>query len=468
MGVLFLALGMIALSLTPIQKADDRALKVTVEAEETVYTYASADNGAGPMWCYGSTCIGRAGRDVFASGIETIPGAKPLNNVRWMLFRRSGGGWKLVQKDSSGRTREPCPLAVFPDGRLFLSTNPTLTVPDTYNGPARPEVLQFPSGSGLDTVALRPAWNGTPKFTEHSYRGICADRMMKELLVFNVQGYDGYHWSFLDRSGKWSASGFLPFPMGTEYEHPEPVRMCYPVMALHKRAAHALLVSDIIEPVKAWRDYKRQLTGREWDYEFRRLFYTWTPDLTKRAFCTPIEIASREKTAGQITNLDVWLDDAGRAHLLWLERSVWYPQMRDRFFAGTPLTTSLEYAVVDRGKVTHRATLVKGGEGASSEVPGYSRFHAAPGGHLYVLAYMTGADSGGKALSENRLIEITVDGRPGQSIRVPLSHPFTNFMTATERGGSAPSELLDILGDAAGSPGISYARVRIRRESPGS
>src|SRR5438445_7582260 len=122
-------------------------------------------------------------------------------------------------------------------------------------------------------------------------------------------------------------------------------------MSLRKESANAMLVSNIIEPVKEWRDFKRQLTGREWDYEFRRLFYTWTRDLTKKAFCAPIEISSREKTAGQITNLDVWLDDAGRAHLLWLERSVWYPQMRDRFFAGTPLTTSLEYAIVDRGKV---------------------------------------------------------------------------------------------------------------------
>lgn len=459
-----IAIGLAALTLPAAPATDNAAPKVTVEVEETVYTTEPANNGAGPLWCYGSTCIGRVGQEVFASGIETIPGAKPLNNVRWMLFRRSGSGWELVQKDSSGRTREPCPLAAFPDGRVFLSTNPTLTVPDTYDGPARPDLLEFRPGSemGKAAVALQPVWTGTPKFTEHSYRGMCADRTTKELLLFNVVGHDGYHWSFLDRSGKWSSNGFLPFPMGTEYERPEPVRMCYPVMAVHKRAAHAMLVSDIIEPVKAWRDFKRQLTGREWDYEFRRLFYTWTPDLTKKPFCKPIEIASRESTAGQITNLDVWLDGAGRAHLLWLERSVWYPQMRDHFFAGTPMTTSLEYAIVDRGKVTHRATLAKGGEGASSEVPGYARFHSAPGGRLYVVAFMTGADSGGKALSENRLMEITSDGRLGQSVRVPLSHPFTNFMTATERGGSAPSEYLDILGDVSGRPGISYARVHIR------
>jgi len=36
-----------------------------VEAEEIVYSYTPADNGAGPMWCYGSSCITRVGDRVF-------------------------------------------------------------------------------------------------------------------------------------------------------------------------------------------------------------------------------------------------------------------------------------------------------------------------------------------------------------------------------------------------------------------
>jgi hypothetical protein len=222
-----------------------------------------------------------------------------------------------------------------------------------------------------------------------------------------------------------------------------------------------MLISDIIEPVKEWRDFKRKLTGREWDYDFRRLFYTWTPDITRQAFGRPVEIASREKTAGHITNLDMWLDQAGRAHLLWLERSVWYPQMRDRFFPGTPLTTSLEYGIVDKGRIVHRATLAKGGEGASTEIPGWSRFHALPGGKLRVAAYFSGADSAGKAVSENRLIEITAAGQAGRSVVIPLRSPFTNFMTATERAGSPPSGVLDLLGESPGRSGISYARIQI-------
>ncbi len=114
-----------------------------VEAEDVVYTFLPADNGAGPMWCSGSTCLIRMGKEVYASGIETIPDAKPLNNCRWMLFERSKKGWVKKMVDEEGRTREPSPMAAFHDGRFFLSANPTLTPPDTYNGPAKPEIIQF-------------------------------------------------------------------------------------------------------------------------------------------------------------------------------------------------------------------------------------------------------------------------------------------------------------------------------------
>jgi hypothetical protein len=437
-----------------------------VECEEVVYTYEEAQNGSGPMWCYGSTCIVRAGKDVFVSGLETIKVAKPLHNVRWTLYKRAERGWELQQKDERGRTREPSPLAAFPDGRLYLFANPTLTEPDVYSGPAKPLIHRFRvSDTRAPYATLDPVWEGKPAFTEHSYRGLCADGPNRELLAFNILGYEAYYWSFLDRKGQWSARGKFVFPMGTDYETPEPIRLCYPVLALSRRAAHVLAISDIIEPVKAWREYKREVTGREWDYDFRRLFYSWTPDIMKTPFCPAIEIASREKTAGQIINLDIWLDKQGQAHLLWLERSVWHPFMRDKFFPGVPLTTSLEYAVVSNGKVVLRSTLAKGGEGASPDVPGYARFHATPEGRLFVFAYFGGQDSAGHPVNENRLLEVLSGGRVGATMKVGLKHPFTSFMTATERGGSPPSNFLDVLGTAAGQPGISYARIRLTKET---
>src|SRR2546427_5550916 len=96
------------------------SLQPAVEIEEDVYTYESANNGAGPLWCSGSTCLARVGDHVFASGLETLKDAKPLNNCRWTLFERATNGWQLVQADQKDRTREPCPLAAFSDGRLFL------------------------------------------------------------------------------------------------------------------------------------------------------------------------------------------------------------------------------------------------------------------------------------------------------------------------------------------------------------
>ncbi|MEN6403903.1 MAG: PKD domain-containing protein [Armatimonadia bacterium] len=435
-----------------------------VEVEEPLYTYQPADNGAGPLWCYGSTCLARLGDEVFASGIETIPNQKPLNNVRWMLYQRKPKGWQLMQSDPTGRQREPCPLGILSDGRLLLTSNPTLTPPDAYNGSAQPQVLVFDTKdlSKKATVSL-PQWDGTPPFSEHSYRGFCADGVNNEALYFNNIGYDTIHWSFLDREGKWAKFGKLSVPFGAEFEKPEPIRICYHNMALKNRAAHTMGVSDIIEPVREWREYKLILNkGKTWDYDFRRLYYCYTPDITKEAWKPWILVADCDKTCGHITNLDMWLDDQGRAHLLWLEQSVWNPLMRDKFFPEVPITYALMYGIVDQGKVVCKSRLAFGGEKQESkEIPGYARFQATPDGRLFVFYFTSGSDASGRTFSENRLMEVYRDGSHGEPVRVALEHPFTAFMTATERGGSAPSATLDIYGQAPAVPGISYARISL-------
>ncbi len=64
----------------------------------------------------------------FASGLETIPDAKPLNNCRWMLFLRENNGWTPVRVDVDGQTREPSPLVAYRRRRAHFSPrmNPTL------------------------------------------------------------------------------------------------------------------------------------------------------------------------------------------------------------------------------------------------------------------------------------------------------------------------------------------------------
>jgi hypothetical protein len=438
------------------------SLSPVVEVEEDVYAFEPANNGAGPMWCHGSTCLVRMGEEVFASGLETLKGAKPLNNCRWTLFKRGQKGWELQRADENGRTREPAPLAVFPDGRLFLSVNPTLTPPDTYGGPARPEILQFAAADPKAPFqTILPEWEGSPAFTEHSYRSFAADGPSRELILFQNIGYTHAEWAFRDRDGKWAARGKLVWPWGAEYDKPQPVRVCYPNVALRNRAAHFCGVSDVVEPYATWRAYKKQLTGRDWDYDFRRLFYTWTSDITAGKFQPWLEIASRDKTSGWIMPGDLWAAPDGAVHILWTERAI-DERLREKFFPGVKQSHALNYAVVREGKIALRRTLAVAEEGISNEIPSSGRFQVTPDNRLFVLYYVSGRDSAGKAVSENRLLEIRPDGTSTAPVRVPLKHPLSAYFTATVRAGSPPSATLDLLGQRAGAPStISYARVRL-------
>ena len=144
------------------------------------------NNGAGPLWCSGSTCLVRIGEAVFASGLETLKDAKPLNNCRWTLFRRGPEGWRLQQIDTNGRTREPCPLVTLAGDELLLSINPTLVADrNIYSGRARPEIVMFSIKAPKSPVeTFLPAWDGQPEFTEHSYRSFAAYGPAGSLILF--------------------------------------------------------------------------------------------------------------------------------------------------------------------------------------------------------------------------------------------------------------------------------------------
>ena len=128
--------------------------------------------------------------------------------------------------------------------------------------------------------------------------------------------------AFRDSAGKWSAQGQLKWPRDTAHAKPGPIRVCYPNVALRNRAVYFVGVSDVLEPNPAWRKFKRELTGQQWDYDFRRLFYTWTPDITKQPFAEWVEIASRDATGGHVQPGDLWLSPNGDAHLIWSERAI--------------------------------------------------------------------------------------------------------------------------------------------------
>ena len=180
-------------------------LDLTVEEESAVYTGMCPRNGASPMWCYGNTCIVRVDEQVFVSGQEKLEQSKPLNDCRWTLYRNSGQSWELQQADAEGRTREPCPLAILPGKRLFLSSNPTLLGPDVAGGgPARPEVLAFDASSPRSTYStLLPKWEGSPAFSEHSYRSFAADASNGELILFQNVGYSHAEWALRCDLAEW-------------------------------------------------------------------------------------------------------------------------------------------------------------------------------------------------------------------------------------------------------------------------
>ena len=437
-------------------------MQLVVAVEEDVYSFHPADNGSHPMWCHGSTCLARIGDRLFASGVETLEGFKPLNNCRWTLFARDESGWRQVHADPVHRTREPSPLACFHDGSLFLSTNPTLVSdPDIPEGPARPEILEFSATEPAAPYQTHaPAWSGTPAFTEHSYRSLAADGAGRELILFQNVGLTHAEWTFRDGTGKWIRNGQLQWPWGAEYDTPQPIRVCYPNVALRAGAVHFCGVSDILEPYEAWRAYKRQLTGKEWDYDLRRLFYIGCPDIRNGLFTDWLEISSRDATCGWITPGDLWPAPDGAVHIVWSERAI-DERLRDRFFPRAVQSHALQYAIVREGEVTERRPLVRAEEGQTGEIPSSPRFHVTPEERLFMVYYVSGADAADRPVSENRVMELYADGTEGPSVRIPLAHPLIRFFTPTVRGGSTASEVIDLLGTPVEEGRVCYARVKL-------
>lgn len=437
---------------------------VTVEVEEQVYSFTPSDNGSGPSWCSGSTCIVRVGDRIVVSGVETLPDAKPLNNVRWVLFERKPSGWRQWAADPNDRTREPSPLVTLGGQRVLMSVNPTLSTDrSAYSGPARPAILEFDARRGEPGwQTIWPVWDGTPKFTEHSYRSFAADRDSRSLVVFQNIDYTHAEWAFLDGRGRWSARGKLPWPEAATGARQHPIRVCYPDVTVRGRAVYFCGVSDIVEPNLAWRAYKKELTGREWDYDFRRLFFTWTPDITRQPFRPWTEVASRDDTCGWISPGDMWVGVDGEVHLIWTERAL-DERLRPKFFPEAKQVHALRYAVLREGRVERRATVLEAVEGGARAIPSAGRFHVTPDRRLFVMCYVGGSDSAGQSISENRLYEISRDGRISEPARIPLKVPFTSYFTATPRAGNALSHVLDVLGHRVnGSTNLSYARLRVK------
>ena len=443
--------------------------------EEVITRAREPRNGAGPFWAFGSPPLARLDAEgtLAVTVPETSTEVRPLCNTRLRVFaRRPGASWNETFRGDEVDQREPCPVAVLPGGRLYVSTNPrTATLHEEPDGSSTawycsPRVLAFETlAPGAVPRVLVPAWDEPWPFTDHSYRGIASDPARGELLLLNIEGnlYTGsdpgrYHWCLMDGDGRTHANGLLEFP----------VRGCYPAVALRGRRAVVLAVSDIAEPNAAWAAHKRQALGLKWDYDFRRLFLAEAPDLGAGGFGPTLLVDSVEETAGHIRHCDLVMDGEGSLHVLYLRRSTWKTSLRDRFFPGLPIEVALCYAKVAGGRVVDRRVLAACREdpGAplrdpagplgpwgrgeafrtADPLPLCAALHAGPGGVRAVCR-----DSAG----------MSVAALDGARRRLDSGTPLDLFQAGSARNGSfvAP-DALDLIGASAESPElIRYASI---------
>ncbi|MBI5091394.1 MAG: hypothetical protein HZB26_03010 [Candidatus Hydrogenedentes bacterium] len=418
--------------------------KVEVQAEEDVYTFVPPNNGSGPLWSYGCTPITRLGDTVVVSQQETGKDVPLLTNTRWRLLRRESGAWKLWAEAEGYRQREPAVVATLSKDALYLYVNDSQTPPGTKYGECKPYLLRF-TLADKDTkgTPLYPKWDGPTTFTDHSYRGYSADAAAKQLVMFNIDAKTSVqHWSLLNETGETLGNGTLTYP----------IRSCYSQVQLTKGACHVLAISDIVEPVEEWKKYKFDQTKATWDYVFRILYYTSTPDLRSKPFAAPIEVANVDKTAGHISNQDLWVAPDGTAYILYTETETASALMRDKFFPGKSLVPSMKLAVVKDGAVISRKTLV---EGSAERVASHARFHLTPEGVLYALTFFSGKEN------YNALLQIHPESA-AEPIRVPFKTPFNSFCLATVREGNSPSRTIDVIGHQGKADTIAYGEIAIK------
>ena len=416
--------------------------KVSVVVEETVYKYLPPNNGSGPLWSYGNTQIARLGNDVFVSQQETGEGVPLLCNTRWKILKRGDSGWTTIAEPAEYGQREPCPIGTVSSHDLILNVNDSRHPAGEMYAKCEPALIHFVLGrSSARQTRLTPKWVDTPYYTDHSYRGYAVDAKHKRLLMLNIDAKTSVENACLmNMRGKTLANGSITFP----------IRSCYPQVALDNKKVSVLAISDIVEPVAEWQQYKFEQTQRKWDYVFRILYFACTPDLTRQDFATPLEIANVDATGGAISNQDLWISPTGEAYLLYTQREVQSAMLRDKFFPEKSIINSLRLAIVKEGQIVSRQVLLDGSE---KDEPGWARFHVTAKGNVYAVIYHN-AQGGQNALMR---IYPTVST---EMTPIPLSQGIGSFCLASVRAGNRPSDRIDLHG-TRGSDTMVYAQIHI-------
>jgi hypothetical protein len=433
-----------------------------VVVDEVITTTTPSLNGSSPMWSVGAPLVVRRDGEVWVSLSLHDPGAPAYCNTHWELWRRpDGGSWHAVWKGPPASEREPCPI-VIPDPRtLVVSIHPKLLArgPES-SGEIRwfcqPALGAYTLDGTRDSPALwKPPFATGAEFSQHSYRSIGADAARGELLLLVMDRDDAFHAARRDAAGGWQSVTAPAFP----------IRGCYPNVLLRAGAAHVFAVGDVKEPVEAWREEKRRVLNRSWDYVFRRLFHAWTPDVAREGFRIPIEVDSVDSTAGWLFNLDLLDDGKGRIHLLWVRRNIEPAFLRDRFFPGTPRVEELVHAVLEDGVITARETLRSRVLSDNDTWPaGIStgRLHLREDGRIFaVLSTMREGDTGWGLFVQELDSGARTSPRPVEVS--PPTPAFSGwFFTNTIRGGSKPGAGIDLLTTQTKDGVISLRYLHVR------
>jgi len=419
-------------------------------SEEPVYTYTSPNNGYGPLWGYGSSLIARHQDTLFICATETGENVPPLCNTRWRILSRAGATWQTWAEASHYRQREPCLLALCGED-LILSVNDSLTEPGTHYKACQPHMKRLPVSKKVSQLqSLMPTWDPGSQFTDHSYRGLATDSQSNRILLFNIDAVSSeQNWAYMHPDGNTLHQGKIAFP----------IRSCYPQVQLKGAFAAVMAISDIREPNETWGKYKKEQTGRAWDYVFRILYWTRNHDIEKESFEQPIEIANVDATAGHISNQDLLVDDALNSWLLYGKREVQSELMRNAFFPDKSTGNELWLT-----KVTSNGTLLWSkriqAEAWNGGIPGWSRFHQTPDGKLWILSYVGGHQAA------NWITEIDEAGTVLSTEKVSFKEPFGSFLTTSHRNGHAPSFTLDLVGQQSKPVTLSHGRIEWNQDEP--
>lgn len=424
-----------------------------VEANEVVYRYEDAQNGAGPLWSFGSSLVASHNEQVFISGLSREDGLAPPNNEVCVIYERTTEGWQERFR-LPGLTREPCPIAIDQES-LWVSHNPAvgdLSEPQLF----RYDLLDLDA----EPEIFFPNWEDGHEFTPWSYRGLGVDPVNHAVMVMNISGYQAQHWAYLDSAGQWRARGQLTFPvmpaMGVTATQPvnaEPItlRLTYPSLVLRDQRAYVLAVSDIEATDEIMRTY---LTNRgESTYVLQSLYYAWTDNILSQPFSSWIELTDLGP-AGMVRNQDAWIAPDGTVHFLWIETTI--DQRLTIFFSEVQRQVSLWHATIREGVLVSKEKIhemrVLGAE------PVRARFYENPQGRLFIF-YSTYIPAAGNF---NWLVELYEDGKRSATTQVHLDPGMEYFLSAGPRNGVLPSPYLHLIGTINwDDPDVRYVRIRI-------